>query len=606
MKNTILILLLTYLFAVSINAQTHNSIPMEEESLYRLLEIAEISGMIDPLPAARPLPRSRIKRALQQLGDFRDEFSAGQKSVLDDYVDRFGKDKEEPFLKDGDLRIEHDVFPLNWQFYAEHQSNVDVNDTSQFGIQNSVKGIFSGDMGKYLSYGFDLQFQLNRIHIDDNAPYPYAWAPYTYSKNWDGSVRHLSDPSPQYLMPGKLSMGWAMHTELVLSAWENRVGFRFGRMRRDWGLGEGNLFLDKQARPFMGLEGTVSPWKWLSMTFLFGSLESAPSFRNSPFVSNKYPSVEGGDNYTVGPREVSKVQQNMLSLFQLEIRPARWLYISLYDGIVYLRRFELGYMFPFMSRLLTQGNVGDFDNVVFGGTIALSWPGIFRTYGTVLVDEWKPGFQLSDLRNQMAVQAGIKVAVPMGIWSLFTFQYTKIEPFTYTHYATGGTPWYYSDPDDPTLEMETGYQNHGENLGSYLEPNSDEFLIAFHIQPSPAWTAGFSYRLIRHGGSDVNGSTYDAWGYDAVGGPDGDPNGAYYPSGTKNFLKDGTYEWFHIFSLGGSVDLRGLFAPVQLSLQYNFVYEYDSHYGNKNNFTAVAGSEMFRHLLTINVKLWPK
>ncbi|RLW68333.1 MAG: hypothetical protein B6D68_03850 [spirochete symbiont of Stewartia floridana] len=261
---------------------------------------------------------------------------------------------------------------------------------------------------------------------------------------------------------------------------------------------------------------------------------------------------------------------------------------------------ELGYLFPFIPSLFLQETTGDYDNILFGATIALSWPGVLRLYGTFLADELKPNTPA--LRNQTAYQAGVKATLPTGIWSLITLQYTKIEPFTYTHYITDNTPWYYG------LEMETGYQNHGENIGSYLEPNSDELLFSLHVQPSRSWTAHFTYRMIRHGGSDVKGSTFDSWGESSItgDGADADPNGAYYPGGTKDFLKDGTYEWFHIFSLGASLDFRHLFAPMKFSIQYSFVYEYDSDYSSNNSFTAIEGSEIFRHLLTLKVNLWAK
>ncbi len=600
MKSKMLIFLL--LMAVGIEAQTHNSVSVEEEELYKFLEMAEISGAIAPLPTTRPLPRSHIKRALRQMGRAGNRLSASQKSVLADYVERFADDADQSILSDGDLRLKHDIFPMSWRFFPQVEGSIDLADTSQSGLHSSLTGIFKGDMGKNVSYGFELNSQLNKINMDDNAPYPYAWAPYTYTKVWDASVHYLSNISPQYLMPRELSTAWAFTPEIDLSLWQNRADFRFGRMRRDWGFGEGNLFLDEQARPFYGFEGALSPWKWLSLSFLLGSLEYGPTFRNNPFVFDQYPTTDstGKQDYTVGAKEVARVQQNIYRLLLVEIKLGKWLYIGLYDTGIFLKRMELGYLFPFIPSLFLQETTGDYDNILFGATIALSWPGVLRLYGTFLADELKPNTPA--LRNQTAYQAGVKATLPTGIWSLITLQYTKIEPFTYTHYITDNTPWYYG------LEMETGYQNHGENIGSYLEPNSDELLFSLHVQPSRSWTAHFTYRMIRHGGSDVKGSTFDSWGESSINGDgaDADPNGAYYPGGTKDFLKDGTYEWFHIFSLGASLDFRHLFAPMKFSIQYSFVYEYDSDYSSNNSFTAIEGSEIFRHLLTLKVNLWAK
>ena len=598
LKKTSVLSVVLVLIVVALPAQNHNSISVDEVDLYRLLEIAEISGMIDRLPSARPLPLSAVKRALGQMENSRIDLSAWQKEVLDEYLDRFVRDEDKSILKDGDIRYDHDILPVTWRFSTENDFKIDVADTRQGGIHNIFNSTLSGGLGESVSYGFKINIQLNKVNIDDNAPYPYAWEPYTYTKVGDGGARYLSAPSLQYLMPRSLALGWALYPEIAFSFWDNRVDLRLARLRRDWGLGEGNLFLDEQARPFLGFEGILSPWKWLTFTFLFGGLEYGPSFRKSPFGFGEYPLLKDGvSDYTIGISEVSRVQQNMLSIFQLELAPTKWLYISLFDAVIYLKRLELGYMFPFMSKLLHQNNTGDFDNVMFGASLALSWPGLFRAYGTFYIDEWNPTIPLNSLRNQLAYQAGVKATIPMDIWSLLTFQYTKIEPFTYTHYVVKGAPWYYS------LEMETGYLNNGENLGSYLEPNSDEFILSFHVQPAPWWTAGATYRLIRHGTGA--GSTYDSWGYQ--GGPDGDPNGAY-ANGTsqKNFLKDGTYEWFHVLSLGGSIDLRNFIAPARISLQYSFVYEYDTNSPANNSFNPVGGSRQFRHLIGLNLKIFPK
>ena len=616
MKSSLIAAALFFLIIARITAQSFNSVPVDNEGLYRLLEIAEISGLIDRLPSARPLPLGVVKKALRRMEDSRADLSPWQRAVLDDYVERYADDEDESMLQDGDLRFRDDTFPLTWGFYTENDFKIDAANRSYWGSHNILGGIFAGDLGRNISYGFNINAQLNKVVIDPNAPYPYAWEPYTYTKVWDGGARFLEEPSPQYLMPRSLALGWALYPEMSFSFHDSRVNLRFARLRRDWGTGTGNLFLDKQARPFFGIEGTLSPWKFLNFSFLFGVLEYGPIFRNSPFVTGKYPKTKGGNNYGMGIQDISRVQQNMLSIFQLEIAPTRWLYISLFDAVVYLQRPELGYMFPFMARLLHQNNTGDFDNLMFGTTLALSWPGLLRAYGTLYLDEWNPKIPLNSLRNQAAFQAGIKVTLPLDIFSLFTFQYTKIEPFTYTHYVVSSSPWYYAPPTSEYggLQMETGYQNNGENLGSYLEPNSDEFLLSFHVQPARAWSAGFTYRLIRHGTEPDAGGTYRSWGYfnpeinnDKRSRADTDPEGAYREGASgKNFLKDGAYEWFHVFSLGGSLDLKGLSLPVRLALQYSFVYKYETDFSRHGHFNPVGDDRTFRHLVGLNLKIFAK
>jgi hypothetical protein len=588
MKKVLVLLLILGCFLTTLSAQTHNSVSLDETQLYDMLEMAEIRGLIRRLPSARPYALSLVAGALEELSRSSGSLSRGERQVLDDYIERFAVDLDKPFLQDGDLRVESEVFPLKAGVYTDHEFRVDLASLSDWGMHNIIGLYALGDMGKHISYGLNINFQINQVALQDGAAYPYAWDPYTYSKVWDGGSRYLSNPDSFKQMPLEMSFGWAMYPEIAASFWDNKLDLRFGRIRHDWGLGEGNLFLDKQARPFVGFDGTASPWKWLSFSFLFGGLEYGETFRN---------------NSDFGIKTTAETQQNMYSVLQLEIAPTKWLYFSIFDAAVYLKRQDLGYMHPFMSQLFNQNNVGDFDNLMFGGTLALSWPEIFRTYFTIYLDELQPSAGLDSTRNQVAFQTGIKAPVPGSPWSMITFQYSKIEPFTYSHYYTAGSPWY------SELEMETGYQNNGENLGSNLEPNADEFLLSFKIQPAKGWSAIAGYRLIRHGKpGSVVGSTYDPWGSwdDGSGGPDGDPDGAYHPANQeKNFLKDGIYEWFHVLSLGGQLDLRNWNFPAQVGLSYSLVYEYDTDFSTNGNYNPLNGSSVFRHLVGITSSIWP-
>ncbi|GAH45481.1 unnamed protein product, partial [marine sediment metagenome] len=58
-------------------------------------------------------------------------------------------------------------------------------------------------------------------------------------------------------------------------------------------------------------------------------------------------------------------------------------------------------------------------------------------------------------------------------FAFLTLQYTKIEPSCYTHYLQDHLS--YSEP------ININYSNDGENIGYYLSPNSDEFLIKFSL-----------------------------------------------------------------------------------------------------------------------------
>ena len=152
----------------------------------------------------------------------------------------------------------------------------------------------------------------------------------------------------------------------------------------------------------------------------------------------------------------------------------------------------------------------------------------------------------------VAWQGGFRTALPRLTLALLTLQYTKVEPFTYTHY-------------DATLPMYTNpvsmsYANDSENLGYHLPPNSDELLVAVDWLALPRSRYQLRYQLIRHGdhpsqGADaavIHGDIDKPFDWDLA---------SSYPD--KDFLDDGLYDWNNVLTVSGSWDLRD--APVRLS-----------------------------------------
>ncbi len=216
-----------------------------------------------------------------------------------------------------------------------------------------------------------------------------------------------------------------------------------------------------------------------------------------------------------------------------------------------------------------------------------------------------------------SIQTGIQAPVPGLPWSKLSFQYTKIEPFTYTHYYVKDAPGY-SLPDknndgNPDYAMDTGYTNCGESLAYGLEPNSDEFLIQLSSQFRRGINWHGRYRMIRHGfPGSVKGSTFDAWGFDpddpSITTPGTDPNGAYYDGDKKYFLQDGIYEWFHIITMGATLDTRRWNESVQFGLDYSIVFLYYTDYATTGNYKPVnSGSytNEVRNIITVSASISP-
>ena len=355
-------------------------------------------------------------------------------------------------------------------------------------------------------------------------------------------------------------------------------------------MGEGSLFLNADARPMMGIDGSVSPWSWINISCLIGELEYGEQFRTD-------------DDYNI--KRTSSTQQNMFTMLQIELMPSDWLYVSLIDSGVYLKRPEMGYLHPLMSSFFFQNNVGDFDNMGFGGNLVLKKTGLGKAYFSLFVDEAKlnqPNL-FSSYGNMFAYQLGAEAAVPGLPWATASLQYTKIEPYTYTHYTVSESPWYYG------LPMETGYMNGGEGLGYGLEPNSDEFMLKFESQIKRGLTATAGYRLVRHGTNA--GSYYESWGYDEEDeevDADNDPDGAYGHDGKKDFLKDAVYEWYHIFNVGAYWDLTSKGQPLAFGADYCYVFKYFTDYEANGDFSPInagAYENEHRNIVTLYVQIFP-
>jgi len=605
MRKLLLICILFLISSFALSAQTHNAVPVTETALYEFLDIARIRGLLGPLPQAKPYARSLIARALYEIETHRSQLGVHEQAVLEDLIERYAVNEDKPFNLDGDVRIDDDIFPITFGAYLRGDVSTDLGDFKNSLGGNGIVGLYAqGDMGHFFSWGVDMT--MGAFLVDDyNTDYSYGptgWEPYSYTKTWDGGIHPISQLSGFRQMPTSLSVGYSFQPEIDASFWENRVDLRFGRLRHEWGVGEGSLQLDAGGRPFFGIEGTFNPFKWISMSALTGVLEYGENYRNHL-------------DYGIGT--TAREQQNMFTALQVELNPLDWLYMSFFDAGIYLKRPEWGYVFPFMSKFLSQNNTGDFDNLMMGGTLGLSWPGIFRTYFSVYLDEAR--FTTDDFfhnpANMYSFQAGLKAPIPGIPLSNLTIQYTKIEPFTYTHYYYDDAPWYTPvDADDnghPDYGMDTGYMNGGESLGYGLEPNSDEIMIKLgsHFRRGITWNGG--YRMIRHGfPGSVSGSTFDAWGFSPDGSlsPGTDPDGAYYSGATKDFLKDGVYEWFHILSLGGTLDMRIWNEPVQLGLDYSFVYLYYTDYSTNGHFKPLDTSvfpNTIRNIITFTIGVSP-
>jgi hypothetical protein len=363
---------------------------------------------------------------------------------------------------------------------------------------------------------------------------PLAYFPFAYKKRWDAFVLEELSTSGLIEWPDKASIAYSMQGELSGILLGGYGSWRFGRLFREWGgMSSGSsLVLNENAQPFIALEAAWKPFGWFTLSSMTGVLEYE-------------------DEY--GITVSSKTFQNAFSISMVELNYKNYFHFDIGSTAVWPKRFELGYLFPLIDNYFYQNNVGDFDNLAAFFDIKARYPGIGDVWVSFFIDEAnvsEDNFFEKD-RSMYAVQLGGKADIPRLPFSSVELRYTKIEPYTYTHTRIF-TPWY------GDLAMEQAYLNHGVSLGYYLPPNSDELLLRFKVQPKLRTSAYFQYQMIRHG-ADYGSRAVDGSSFASELDPDGRST---KPVLRKYFLRDGAYQWFHIFKLA----FEHSFKKIPLSL----------------------------------------
>jgi len=290
----------------------------------------------------------------------------------------------------------------------------------------------------------------------------------------------------------------------------------------------------------------------------------------------------------------------------LEANIKRFLNISVGSSVVWPKRFELGYLFPFAENFMYQNNIGDFDNIALFLNAQLQYPGIGRLWFSFSLDE----LNLQNIRSMFEMdrmmyifQLGGAFQIPWLSFASISMSYTKNEPYNYTHPRIW-TPW------NKSTQMEQNYINAGKSLGHYLPPNADEFLIRFEMMPVTHCMVSLQYQMIRHGAQygdrAVDGSSL----YSEL---NGDRNKS--PALKKFFLRDGAYQWMHILKVRGEYSFAWLKGPVKLFAEIGGVFSYftdiegAANSGKRGNY-SVINTPQYPHSLSlhgiIGVQIFPK
>lgn len=566
-----------------------------DNPVYRIISIAENRGLIEPVPISKPYSNNRVKKILENINQYRAKLDEREIDILDYYLNYFGNKQN----RKSNLTIFNNSEKLLKDFTAGFELSgnyrINSNNIHSPNIYNGVSAYFTGDLFNNLSYYASLGFSVDKLSPDifynnialwidrrtyennvypfyitnskvnfysgyyDDFIYPGTYAPYQYTQEWDGHHTRFKSGLNDGVTR-EFTIGLQTQDEISAEFYDSRLSLRIGKIRREWGFGEGSLVLSDTAYPFEGGELHISPVKWFDYSYLVGSL------------GNWFVDTYIDRNRTIPKDSFLKEysEQKMLVIQQGVIYPNSWSKIQFSSSAIIGKRFEMSYLSPFLMPFIVQEFNGDMDNVGLNLGASFDVPYIGEVYGSLFLDETslsKVEEIFTYARNLYSYQGGIRSPINIGSFSSLTLQYTKINPFVYSHYYEENYPGY-------SVPVSMTYTNQGSNLGYFLPPNSDELLFQFDTFPAKRLMTTFKYQLIRHGTNNPTDADND-------GIPDGQIYGDInipmdysevenYP--LKNFLYDGVYDWSNIVSLKARYMFPGEHLSVGLEYFFNYTF----------------------------------
>lgn len=159
-----------------------------------------------------------------------------------------------------------------------------------------------------------------------------------------------------------------------------------------------------------------------------------------------------------------------------------WGEIALWENIIYSKRnIDLAYINPLSFLKSLEHALRDRDNAMIGADFTARPINGIELKGTYILDDIifsKIG--TGYWSNKTALNIGITADLP---WSSdIGFEYARVEPYTFTHF-----------------DVNNSYTNDDLLLGTYLNPNSDEFSLIYNQWYGSRYPLIFKLQYQRHG-----------------------------------------------------------------------------------------------------------
>jgi hypothetical protein len=445
---------------------------------------------------------------LKKLGFDLTEYEVKNK-LVDLKSDQFGFDKYNRFRI---LSYDDNDFGLFVDPVLAYENN-NFENGSFWSYSNGIK--LHGYYGDHV--GFDLQFYDN--HFRGNKEY----------------FRRTFSQLTGYEFNAPIENGYdfdRLNANLNFS-WES-FSISLSKDFNYYGAGEsGKLILSNKAPSFPNTKLKFYPVYWLKFSYIHGSLHSqildSTTFRFNP-----------------NRNHISTVEKYFVSHL-LSITPWQYLNFSIGESVIYSDKFEPIYLIPFTFFRFADHYLTDPDESAGNAQIfASAWYKNYQLrtkfYASLFIDELST--RDSDLPQAIAYSFGLKTIDPLIPESQLVLEYTRINPYVYSHADSAQT-----------------YANYGYELGHWIGSNADEIY------------ASFKKRIIR-------GLNIDLW-Y------------RYIRKGNEEDLEEPRYQKDHTFLWGNKnlITMYGASINYEFfhSLNINATYEYSKSSGG-NDYLLNEGS----------------
>lgn len=467
----ILVLVLAFVPSFVFSAQSH-SVPVGHEA-YRIIEVAEIRGIIAPQTDVKPYNLNTVRSLLGEIrgsGQISDMERAAIDRILVDFDSLYGSKpttKVGDVLKEGCLRTGGaNTTMIGANFVNRTAAGYTTNGDGDMVLdtRNGLTAFIRGDILDYVSY--DLNFRLSADKVDINAD-----ALTDLKINCDGFYLSLADAGLRMrsLPDDRLFNGIEANPEISSSIKDDLLTIRIGTVHRDWGPGMNNIGLSGAARAFDAFEFSLRPTSWFSYSVATGSLG---------FVSLN--SVDGVEWPSENMDDKTGAYHNNMSIHRVELGPFEGIKFSIWESVVWRKRFELSYINPFAIYMFSQNNLGDYDNCLAGFDASWTVPGVGVFYAALGMDELYNTHFISNPRNMLSYQIGARFAPRFLGFSELGLQATYIPAFFGAHYAAKAAVFgdvYYT----------TAYVNKGQALSYPVNPDTIELLASFKTSFAKGW-----------------------------------------------------------------------------------------------------------------------